>query len=109
MMKSLKLEHKNRKLLFKTLKELKENGQIEKEKHFFQHGTTTVFEHSVQVASTSLVFSQIIPVHVNKRALVRGALLHDYFLYDWHEKDKSHRLHGFYHAGTACHNANRDY
>lgn len=109
MMKSLKLEHKNRKLLFKTLKELEENGQIEKEKHFFQHGTTTVFEHSVQVASTSLVFSQIIPVHVNKRALVRGALLHDYFLYDWHEKDKSHRLHGFYHAGTACHNANRDY
>lgn len=57
MMKSLKLEHKNRKLLFKTLKELKENGQIEKEKHFFQHGMTTVFDHSVQVASTSLVFS----------------------------------------------------
>ena len=104
MMKSLKLEHKNRKLLFKTLKELKENGQIEKEKHFFQHGMTTVFDHSVQVASTSLVFSQIIPVHVNKHALVRGALLHDYFLYDWHKKDDGHRWHGFRHGKTAARN-----
>ena len=40
---------------------------------------------------------------------MRGALLHDYFLYDWHQKDSSHRLHGFRHPKTALGNAQRDY
>ena len=43
------------------------------------------------------------------RALIRGALLHDYFLYDWHEADKSHRFHGFIHAGRALLNAEKDF
>ena len=46
---------------------------------------------------------------VYKRQLVRGALLHDYFLYDWHTPDPAHRLHGFRHAGTALRNADRDF
>ena len=46
---------------------------------------------------------------VDKQSLVRGALLHDYFLYDWHEKDGGHRLHGFFHAERALHNARRDF
>ena len=41
--------------------------------------------------------------------LVRAALLHDYFLYDWHTPDPAHRLHGFRHAGTALRNADRDF
>ena len=36
-------------------------------------------------------------------------MLHDYFLYDWHQKDPSHRLHGFRHPKTALGNAQRDY
>lgn len=32
-----------------------------------------------------------------------------YFLYDWHQKDPSHRLHGFRHPKTALGNAQRDY
>lgn len=42
---------------------------------------------------------------------MRGALLHDYFLYDWHIPDEvnPHRLHGFYHPGVALRNAIRDY
>lgn len=31
------------------------------------------------------------------------------FLYDWHQKDPSHRLHGFHHPKTALGNAQRDY
>ena len=36
-------------------------------------------------------------------------MLHDYFLYDWHQKDSAHRLHGFRHPKTALGNAQRDY
>lgn len=109
MFNAFKLNSRNKKMLYKAIKKLREDGQLDREKSYFQHGQTTVYEHSVQVASTSLVFSQILPMHVNKKSLVRGALLHDYFLYDWHIKDKTHRLHGFYHAGTALRNARRDY
>ena len=40
---------------------------------------------------------------------MRGALLHDYFLYDWHVPSETHRGHGFTHARTALHNASRDF
>ena len=35
--------------------------------------------------------------------------MHDYFLYDWHVKDESHKWHGFIHAGFALKNASRDF
>ena len=47
--------------------------------------------------------------NVNRRELIRGALLHDYFLYDWHEKNAGHRFHGFIHAGRALQNARKDF
>lgn len=40
----------------------------------------------------------------------RAALLHDYFLYDWHDwDDGAHRLHGFTHGQAALRNAVRDF
>jgi uncharacterized protein len=39
---------------------------------------------------------------------VRGALLHDYFLYDWHDHAPD-RWHGFTHPRRALENASRDF
>ena len=36
-------------------------------------------------------------------------MLHDYFLYDWHDKANGHHWHGFTHSGTALHNASEDW
>ena len=33
----------------------------------------------------------------------------NYFLYDWHEKDDSHKWHGFHHAKKALENALEDF
>lgn len=79
------------------------------EKTFLQHGDITVYDHSLLVARGCLVLADRLPLRVNRRSLVRGALLHDYFLYDWHEDDPSHRLHGFFHAEKALKNARRDF
>ena len=38
-----------------------------------------------------------------------GALLHDYFLYDWHDKYSHEKLHGFHHPNVALENASREY
>ena len=74
-----------------------------------QHGSTSIFAHCVNVACTSLRIADRLNLRVNERAMVRGALLHDYFLYDWHVSAREHRWHGFRHAGTALQNAERDF
>lgn len=73
--------------------------------HYVQHGNTSVYEHSLQVADKSLTLARRFRLPVDERAMVRGALLHDYFLYDWHDANPSHRLHGFRHARFAFENA----
>lgn len=79
------------------------------EKNCLQHGQISVYEHSYMVAVLCVELAIICRIRADMRALVRGALLHDYFLYDWHEKDKSHRLHGFIHAERALKNAECDF
>ena len=65
-----------------------------------QHGTTSIYRHSLNVAYTSLWMMERWQIRLEPKSLVRGALLHDYFLYDWHQKDSSHRLHGFRHPNA---------
>lgn len=66
----------------KTIAVLERDGRFHMEKQFFQHGTTTVFDHSVKVAYTSVRLAKFLHLKTDKHALIRGALLHDYFLYD---------------------------
>ena len=96
-------------ILRQTIRQLAREGRFSQEKTCFQHGSTSVYAHSVRVAACSLRLSRLLRIRTDQRALVRGALLHDYFLYDWHKADPSHRLHGFYHPGTALRNARQDF
>ena len=76
-----------------------------------QHSNVSVMKHSMKVAYTGLWIAHKFKIKCNRSDLVRGALLHDYFLYDWHDDD--HRgiqnLHGFYHPGVALKNAMAEY
>ena len=102
------MHHFHRLLMLHALDILLSPG-MEQSKAFIQHGSTSVYAHSVAVALTCLAIVHTLHMHVDEHALVRGALLHDYFLYDWHEKDASHRWHGFTHPKKALHNARRDF
>lgn len=82
---------------------------MKKERGFLQHGNVSVYEHSLGVALACVKLARLLRIKVDERSLVRGALLHDYFLYDWHEHDRSHRFHGFIHAARAAKNAERDF
>lgn len=80
-------------------------------KNDIQHGVTTVRRHMIQVAMCSLWLDYRLHLHCSKRELVRGALLHDYFLYDWHSPEHCgiKNLHGIYHPGIAYNNAKKEY
>lgn len=79
------------------------------EKDFIQHGNISCYDHSLNVAKKSLIIAGflLIFIKINEKSLIRGALLHDYFLYDWHKS--GHRLHGFFHAKCALKNAESDF
>lgn len=81
------------------------------ERQYIQHGDVSVYEHCLHVAFFSLLFAEWLHLSVDRRSLIRGALLHDYFLYDWHDKTRENyqKLHGFYHPGIALKNADREY
>lgn len=76
---------------------------------FRQHGDVSVALHCFFAAVVCVRLARALALRVDTRALVRGALLHDYFLYDSHDPDPRHRLHGFRHAGFALRNAGRDF
>lgn len=89
--------------------EVLKSKNFRKERKFIQHGNVTTYEHSVRVAKMSVRLAKFLRIKADMRSLVRGALLHDYFLYDWHIEKTSSGLHGFSHAATALSNAKRDF
>lgn len=91
------------------LRQLSTSNRWKIETECIQHGDMTVFDHSVNVAETSIAFAAKLPITVNEESLIKGALLHDYFLYDWHDKEQSPGLHGFKHPYIALKNAEEDY
>ena len=84
-------------------------SKMQKEKEYLHHGTVSCYSHSISVAETSLRIAMCLGINVNIRSLIRGTLLHDYYLYDWHKSDSHRGLHGFHHAKIALENAERDF
>ncbi len=84
-------------------------GRLENERCYLQHGSVTVLDHSIRVADLSLMIAEKLRIRVDRKSLITGALLHDYFLYDWHKKGEGRRLHGFRHPFTAARKASEDY
>lgn len=82
---------------------------MQTEKHYRHHGTVNCYEHSVSVACMSVWLAEYFHCKVDLRSMIRGALMHDYFLYDWRVPDKEHRFHAFTHAKRALRNAERDF
>ena len=103
------LSSRLQRLLADTIRELAMQGRFYEEKEAMQHGSTTIYRHSVHVAYVSLFLMEKWQFPMDDASLVKGALLHDYFLYDWHEKDGGHRLHGFRHPAFALYNASKDF
>lgn len=91
------------------IKLLKENGRYLRTKDYIQHGDMSVYEHCFRVTYMSMALADKLHIDIDRKSLIRGALLHDYFLYDWHDKDKTHSIHGFHHPATALKRAKEDY
>lgn len=83
--------------------------RVQSQSRFMQHGTTSVLAHEHNVAWLALRLGRALPGSVDERSMTRGALLHDYFLYDWHDPNNGHPKHATEHPQYALANAMEDF
>lgn len=91
------------------LRELFRDSRLNVMMGFTQHGDTSCLAHTMAVVYCALAIARIMHLRVNKRELIRGGILHDYFLYDWHDGEKGRKIHGFTHPSSALANAETDF
>ena len=78
-------------------------------RQYIQHGCVTTYEHCMRVAAISFWLNRRLNLGCDEASLVRGAFLHDFYLYDWHEPHPEAGLHGFSHPAIALANAEQRY
>lgn len=114
-MEKYRKQYEQRRNFYRLLKEnasdILHSENFQKTRHHIQHGTMPVYRHCLDVAKQSIQINKALGLGCSERDLIRGALLHDYFLYDWHDKNRENyqKLHGFYHPGIALKNARKEY
>ena len=92
------------------LSEIRSSKNVQKMNNFIQHGSVSTFEHCENVAKISYLIDKCFLLHSDMNVLLTGAMLHDFYLYDWHEEgDGSHHFHGFTHAKRALENAKKEF
>lgn len=88
-----------------NVRDIIKHHEVQRMKKYIQHGTTSTYEHCVSVAKASYKLDRFLHAKSDKKALLKGAMLHDFYLYDWHVKGSCEGLHGYHHADSALTNA----
>jgi uncharacterized protein len=101
----MKLSKAEKAYLNQCLVDIIQKEIVQTMRQHLQHGCTSTYQHCVRVTYYSYWLSLRLPWKYDEQSLIRGSFLHDFFLYDWHHNDGTHRLHGFYHPGIALRNA----
>ncbi len=97
----------DRKHIYEILKTYQAQEEVQSMQEFVQHGHTSTYQHCMNVVCFSYWLNKHFHLHADEKALLVGALLHDFYLYDWHEKSTWHKWHGFSHPFRAAGNARK--
>ena len=91
-----------------VLDTLRKNPKVQQMKQYTQHGRVSTYDHCEAVARLSYQLNNRLHLHADNEVLLRSAMLHDFYLYDWHEEDHGeHNWHGYIHADRANYNARK--
>ena len=78
-------------------------------KQYIQHGSISTYDQVISVVRLSFYLNRRFHLGAPDSELVRGAFLHDFYLYDWHQNSYFGRLHGLHHPEIALKNATERY
>ena len=96
------------------LQQYEEDPRVLEMDQYIQHGCVTTYQHCRNVARVSFWINRRFHVGADETALAVGALLHDFYLYDWHCAGRFQhcrglrtlfKMHGFIHPLLARENA----
>ncbi len=102
-MRSYKINPHSEKEFFDCVSDIYFTDEVQGLAVYEQHMEINRLQHITSVAYLSYLVCK--KMGWDYVSAARGAVLHDLFYYDWHEKDSSHRLHGYRHPGFALKNA----
>ena len=95
---------------YETIQDICEHEEFLKLKNFFHHNSS-IYHHVHDVAYFSYRISKFLKL--DYRSTARGALLHDFFLYDWRSHDvpdlPRKKFHGLAHPAIALINAKKHF
>ncbi len=97
---------KNQKVLTE-IKKIIFNPEYQKLKNYKHHKNISTYVHSIRVAYLSYCFYKTFKLKINETELIKSALLHDLYFYDWHDKSNNIHFHGLKHPKTAVKNAKK--
>ncbi|MGN0661750.1 MAG: HD domain-containing protein [Faecalibacterium sp.] len=107
----MQLSETERQRLAAILKQYEQHPAVQRMREYIQHGSVTTYQHCKNVVLVSFWLNRRLHLGADETALAVGALLHDFYLYDWHAQGSFHGLsrllemHGFSHPGYALANA----
>lgn len=92
---------------YECIKDLASHPAVLEMKNYMQHGMTTCYQHCLSVAYYNYRVCRFLGL--DARSAARAGMLHDLFLYDWHDhaKKTGKHFHGFTHPGEALKNARK--
>lgn len=93
----------------KIIKDLVTNKKVLEMKKYRQHFDVSCFEHCYE--ASYICYKICKKLNWDYVSLVRAAMLHDMFLYDWRSKDNReiNHWHAFYHGKISCKNALKEF
>lgn len=109
----MQLSETEREQLHAILEEYEQHPAVQQMREYIQHGSVTTYEHCRNVTLVSFWLNRRLHLGADETQLAVGALLHDFYLYDWHTTGTFHgmrrlfEMHGFSHPQCACVNAER--
>lgn len=95
---------------WETFISLREDPTIQELKKYPNHKISNLFDHSSRVALCAYDLSRRMHIKVNGESLAKGAMLHDFYLYQARgNKEIGTRAHWFGHPDTALQNAEKEF
>ncbi len=95
---------------YETVQDILDHDEFQKLKDYFHHNSS-IYHHVHDVAYLSYRISKYLKL--DYRSTARGALLHDFFLYDWRNHDvpdlPREKFHGLEHPKIAVANAKKHF
>ena len=73
---------------------------VQQMKEYIQHGSISTYKHAINVTKIAYRINKKLGLNADLEVLLTAALLHDFYLYDWHDRPNGD-LHGYKHPKRA--------